>query len=635
MDTMLDVVNTGSLTEADKNEINEQIDSIISKHKNNRYEINKLVLESVSALTASENYSEELSSKGPLKRFWGGITGKNNELQRKINNNYVVAQYASQQTLQKLAEQNLMSFELITVVNNKLNASMLEVETEINNIYGTLVTFFKKTKSDIVQLENRVERLERNVNLLNWQNSIEYQMWNGMEYVDLDVVSKIVCMVRDFYDITKGEWTTSDLLLLKSAMGIIGINPREVINCGEFIRCLYLNKSLRDKLFQGKMSNESVDEWHVSIASAVNKGVKLQKEENYIVQSVLKCLESNSVYLSDESIVDNLLNEYSKNELFINSQTQILVYDLMVELLYNIEQISYEPKEIQNESTEDSLSKELHEAEEMYLNGLHKEAFDAFLALAEKECGRAMYFLGEYYKFGYGKVVLVDIEKARQIQAKGATLKDPLCKLQLLYECDCNSELGQRIKNEVYPILKKLSEEGDPIAQNEFAEICQDSEEVEYWLTEAAKRGHWKAMHKLGLRHYGKDKSEADYLVAIYYFMGAEERFYADAIGYIGLMYDWGYGFKENAEEAFEWYKLAAESGCVFAMRNVANCYYSGRGCAVDYGEAKQWYTKAAELGYEDAKVQLQQKFDISAQVKKSETEISLNMQDIIDEIFC
>ena len=124
-------------------------------------------------------------------------------------------------------------------------------------------------------------------------------------------------------------------------------------------------------------------------------------------------------------------------------------------------------------------------------------------------------------------------------------------------------------------------------------------------------------------------------MVAIYYFMGAEERFYADAIGYIGLMYDWGYGFKENAEEAFEWYKLAAESGCVFAMRNVANCYYSGRGCAVDYWEAKQWYTKAAELGYEDAKVQLQQKFDISAQVKKSETEISLNMQDIIDEIFC
>ena len=31
------------------------------------------------------------------------------------------------------------------------------IETEINNVYATLVTFFKKSKSDIIQLEYRVE----------------------------------------------------------------------------------------------------------------------------------------------------------------------------------------------------------------------------------------------------------------------------------------------------------------------------------------------------------------------------------------------------------------------------------------------------------------------------------------------
>ena len=73
-----------------------------------------------------------------------------------------------------------MSFELITAVNNKLNDSMIAVEKEINTIYGTMLEFFKRSRADIMRLETRVERLERNVDLLNWQNSIEYQMYNGV-----------------------------------------------------------------------------------------------------------------------------------------------------------------------------------------------------------------------------------------------------------------------------------------------------------------------------------------------------------------------------------------------------------------------------------------------------------------------
>ena len=225
----LQVVKRGELSEETSAIIDKEIDRIISRHKNNRYEINRLVFQSMTALTTSENYSDELHSQGFLKRLWGGITGQNRELQNRIDRSLAAAQYASQQTLQKLAEQNLMSFELITAVNNKLNSSLVQIEDEINTIYGTLVTFFKQTKSDIIQLEQRIERLEKNVNLLNWQNSIEYQMFEGVEYEELDPISKIICLTRDFYDLTAGRWTTSDLLLLKSAMSSIGISPKELV----------------------------------------------------------------------------------------------------------------------------------------------------------------------------------------------------------------------------------------------------------------------------------------------------------------------------------------------------------------------------------------------------------------------
>ena len=206
MSTELNVIPSSALTEQEQADLNASIDSIIAAHKNDRQEINRLVFESVSAMTDSEGYEQELSSRRGFRRLWGAITGSNKRLQDKINSSRAAAQFAAQTTLQRFSEQNLLTFDLITAVNNKLNASMTAVEGEINQIYAALIQFFKQNRSDMIQLENRVAKLEQNVNLINWQNSIEYQMLDGVEYVDLDDASKIVCMVRDFYDITGGEW---------------------------------------------------------------------------------------------------------------------------------------------------------------------------------------------------------------------------------------------------------------------------------------------------------------------------------------------------------------------------------------------------------------------------------------------
>ena len=101
------------------------------------------------------------------------------------------SQYASQQMIQKLAEQNLITFETVTLINNKLNSTMIEVEDEINTIYGTL-THFSKTRSDIIQMESRLDKLEHNINLLYWKNSIEHLVYNNTEYPLLTDIEKFV-----------------------------------------------------------------------------------------------------------------------------------------------------------------------------------------------------------------------------------------------------------------------------------------------------------------------------------------------------------------------------------------------------------------------------------------------------------
>lgn len=336
MGVELTIADSSVLTTEEQADLSKRIDALIAAHKNNRQEINRLVFESVSAMTTGEDYERQLSNKRGLRRFFGAITGSNKRLQDKINSSRAAAQYATQCTLQKLAEENLMTFDLITAVNNKLNASMTAVEGELNQVYAALLQFFKQSRSDVLQLGQRVDRLEQNVNLLNWQNSIEYQMFNGVEYMDLDDTAKIICLVRDFYDITQGQWTTMDLLLLKSAMGTIGISPREKIDYYHFIQTVSSNAQLRSKLL-GEKQLYGVPENYLVPLLSMKKLALLDNEEAFIVGTVEESLTDAGVPADRQSIEGKLLTKYMAQEAHVDLTTQVPHYDLILELLFNLQ----------------------------------------------------------------------------------------------------------------------------------------------------------------------------------------------------------------------------------------------------------------------------------------------------------
>ena len=589
MSTGLHVVKQEQLSENVRNEIDSEIDKIIERHKNNRYEINKLVFESVAALTSSENYSNELASQGILKRFWGGITGKNKALQAEINRNQAVAQYASQQSLQKLAEQNLMSFELITAVNNKLNVSMVEVETEINNIYGTLVTFFKQTKSDIVQLENRVARLERNVNLLNWQNSIEYQMWDGTEYTELTDIEKIACIVNDFYEITQGNYTTSDLLLLKSAMTTIGLNINELVSYQELATSIEEDERISNKIFHGKCENEYVEPWSVVVASGVRKLEKFDNEEKYIVDCVKECLDGNQEEISRGNIINKLFGEYLENNLLVSKDGKLKLYDMVVELLYNIEQLKYIPEKTDEERTA--------EAEKFFIKGEYETAYHMFKKLAEEGVPRAMYFMGEYLRQGYGYYFGLDYDEEEGFRwhQKGAELGDPLCILNTAYMYE--GEERERIKNSVINKLRKMSQSGDAFVKSELADIVDGEEKIDL-LKEASEQGLARGWYKLGMEYNSGNIVKKDDSKALELLLKASELGSADAMGSVGVMYEYAVGADKDINKAIEYYNKSIKRGCGFGTEYLGFIYANGYDVEQDYYKAFECFKIGARIGY-------------------------------------
>lgn len=556
MSTELNVIPSSALTEQEQADLNGSIDSIIAAYKNNRQEINRLVFESVSAMTDSEGYEQELSSRKGLRRFWGAITGSNKRLQDKINSSRAAAQFAAQTTLQRLSEQNLLTFDLITAVNNKLNASMTAVEGEINQIYAALIQFFKQNRSDMIQLENRVAKLEQNVNLINWQNSIEYQMLDGVEYVDLDDASKIVCMVRDFYDITGGEWRTSDLLLLKTVMSTIDISPRGNIRYYDFIDRVAGDEKLLTKLLGGKRIQRLPETYLVPLLG-IKKLELLDTDEAYIVDTVENSLQSAGVAADRHKLENNLVQNYVAQEAQVNLDTEVNNYDLTMEMLFNLrsaedsglfleevvpEVQEVEPAEQIEENTEaeqeaaEKLAEEGKAAEEEFLKANFEDSVPQLEELSEKGYARANAMLFWAYYFGYEDYPS-DLQKSLEYVKKGSDAADPIC--GLLYAAYSNISQDEKLEllRKVRAQVRKMADANDSLARLILG-VCyfhdQQYEDAQKYLDQYEKAGGVLAYEMLGLMQQYIQKNGKAALT--YYEKAAKNKFY-HAYVLIGDMY--------------------------------------------------------------------------------------------------
>ena len=544
----------------EQTELEKHIDHVIAAHKNNRREINRLVFECTSALTAADDASHKLASKGFFSRLIGGITGSNKRLQDKINRNTRAAQYASQVTMQKLAEQNLMTFDLLTAVNNKLNASIDAVNEKFKEQFVTLGKFILKNRGDIINLNVRMDKVERNVKLLNWQASIEYLNWNGVEYSDLDDAGKIVCLARDFYDLTGGNWTISDLLLLKAAMGQIGMAPKKEINIFDTLKTIADTPVLQEKLLNHHGIKPISDPSYLISMGTLEKLNTLADKERYVVDVVAANYKNHGVAMGADEIRGDLAKGYMRQQANVNLNTHVGAYDFMLDLLYNL-----------SESTAEGLlqCKDDKDLMKLFLTDHTEKAYEQIREAADAGNAIALYMMAKYFSQGYG-VQPINQQKAIAYFKKSYEAGYPVAGYDVAASLPDGSPEQDEIQNHAKDNILELANEGDALAQANAA---------------------W------GYRNgYG---TAADAFEAVKWYQKAAEQGFADAQRLLGLMYENGAGAAQSYEKAVEWYLKAAEQGDARAQYNLGVMYRNGTGVEQSDAKAREWYLKAAEQGFE------------------------------------
>ena len=592
----LKLIDESLITLDERNEISAEIDSVIAGHVNNRQEINRLAFAGIACLTEAEEKQTALNNKTGLQRFIGSITGTNQKLEKAIGGNLVKAQYAAQQALIKLAEQNELSFELIATVNNKLNCQVMKIDSEIdgvkqdvNNIYRGLNRFLKMYQSQLVQTELRLEKLERNVNLLKWSQSIEYQMLDGIPYGELDDNAKTGCLIRDFYEKSHGHWDLSDLLLLKSTLKDIGLSPNDEINYLDALAAIHDYNLLDDELSEKSIER---DEYVPLTATVVlDKLNRLETDERNQVEFYKRHIGKE---LTDKAIRNELTELYLKDESATNVNSSVSRFDFILEMLFNL-------SEIRRSNADDLLKQGIAYEDGDGVEQDFTHAAELYKQAADLGNSEAMRLLGDLYYVGKG--INQDYNKAKEY-FEGAAIAGELEAMAHLGVAYLEGKGVEQNYGKAKEWFEKAVESGNKEGMYCMGLIYENGNGVEQsyskakeWYEKAVENGSKYAMFHIGLLYENGNGVEQSYSKAKEWYEKAVEHDHATAMLRIGYLYENGNGVEQSYSKAKEWYEKAVEHDHATAMLSIGYLYENGNGVEQNYGKAKEWFEKAAERG--------------------------------------
>jgi len=183
-----------------------------------------------------------------------------------------------------------------------------------------------------------------------------------------------------------------------------------------------------------------------------------------------------------------------------------------------------------------------------------------------------------------------------------------------------------------YEWYKKAAENGDAKAQNLLGHCYTNGYGVEknerkafLWYEKAAMRGNVSAMNNVAYCYRFGLGVPVDLKTAITWYKLSAAQNDAYAMNTLGDIYS----LKEarpqeeakNQQEAYEWYKKAAEKGDPEGLYKVAGCLMSGIGVEKNEKEAFTYYLSAANNGHTKAKIEAIRCYTTGTGVEKNEEE--------------
>jgi len=313
------------LSEEALGELEGNVDALIAVCEEDRGEADRLAFESVAALATEEGEKELFFTRKGAQGFLHCLSQSGGDLPKAMDGNLTAVQYAAQQLLGELAERKWMGLDLITALLERL-------DTVENQRTSNLIAFFRQYQRNLVQTVNH---RERNGKLSNWANALGSQTVDGTGRTEPKDAEKIILLARGFWEITKGWWTTSDLLFLKTAMRLIGLSSSKKMSRFDLIKSVAGNDHLKRQLL-GVWRIAYMPEGALLLLSGMKRLELFHTEESASLDWMMEELKSCGVQADREVLADAMTKKFLQRECLVDSDVPVRSFSLILELLLEL-----------------------------------------------------------------------------------------------------------------------------------------------------------------------------------------------------------------------------------------------------------------------------------------------------------
>jgi hypothetical protein len=337
---------------ADEAYIDTDLDAVIAQAIADTNKTSLWALDAYSVLTAVSARAEDLEKQNLLGRFWGSITGQNRKMSIHNQQDLAHAQMLAQEMLVKLSEQNAISFEIAVSLGDKLslleqdfagakvkiNHAFGKTQEQIKGIYQNLNQFFDKVKSKIEELE---AEFRRNDDLLFWKETLlEHKVYNGLYYEDMNNAQKILCMVQEFFTVTKGHWNSRDISFLRSSLRSVGITPDMPLKPLELVQQVQKDPALLEHLvsktnFADEFSGLMLD---MPMLASLKQTIDVKGSEKHVIDTIAGFSPDAKVEEIEKAYITNtVLSKFGRS-----LEREHKAFDVAVDLLGDLLLSTYE-----------------------------------------------------------------------------------------------------------------------------------------------------------------------------------------------------------------------------------------------------------------------------------------------------
>ncbi|MCD9487211.1 hypothetical protein [Photobacterium iliopiscarium] len=335
MEIMVSINKNQSIDFELAEQIDNFVDDLLIKHRDNSEMMNLMALEATSLATSVTSRSKSLEEQGFLSRFWGDLTGKNQKITSRNTRDLAQSQYLGQQMLNKLAENNLMTYQMVVALGDKVNrvvADVNDTKLEIAQLNANLTQFFSSIRQT---LEAKFDQFERNDDLLFWKETLAFEpVYKGKTYIELTRPEKMISLANEFYRHSRQQWSSRDLAFLKSIMVSIGHHPDEEVTLKEVYQAYQCEPELLNQLFKGIDAAPELhdDEVITPTLMAFGKLQSLETNDSHIVDTIVKY----SPATSKQDICLDLTCNYVESTAGRNLDREVPFFDVVMNMVEDL-----------------------------------------------------------------------------------------------------------------------------------------------------------------------------------------------------------------------------------------------------------------------------------------------------------